>query len=83
VSYEIDVDARAQRDIAALPVMALPALAEAMSVLELIPWSGRPINPDNPKGAVRTLAFGASGLLTYLVLEPDRRVDVLIVAWAG
>jgi hypothetical protein len=29
-----------------------------------------------------TLAFGA-GMITYLVLEEERRVDVLLVAWAG
>jgi hypothetical protein len=48
MSYEIDIDLQAQDDIAALPAMALPALAEAMTVLELTPWNGRPINPDNP-----------------------------------
>jgi hypothetical protein len=35
MSYEIDIDLQAQDDIAALPAMALPALAEAMTVLEL------------------------------------------------
>jgi hypothetical protein len=83
MSYEIDIDPAAQHDIAALPATALHALAEAMTVLELTPWNGRPINPDNPTGSVRTLAFGAGGLLTYLILETDRRVDVLIVAWAS
>ena len=37
MSYEIDIDLQAQDDIAALPAMALPALAEAMTVLELTP----------------------------------------------
>lgn len=83
MSYEIDIDLQAQDDIAALPAMALPALAEAMTVLELTPWNGRPINPDNPDGAVRTFAFGSAGMLTYLVLNDEQRVDVLIVAWAS
>lgn len=81
MSYEIDIDLQAQHDIDALPAAALLALAEAMSVLELAPWNGRPINPDNPHGAVRTLAFGSAGMLTYLVLDNEQRVDVLIVAW--
>jgi hypothetical protein len=80
MSYEIDIDLQAQDDIAALPAMALPALAEAMTVLELTPWNGRPINPDNPDGAVRTFGFGSAGMLTYLVLDDEQRVDVLIVA---
>jgi hypothetical protein len=83
MSYEIDIDLQAQDDIAALPTMALPALAEAMTVLELTPWNGRPINPDNPDDAVRTFAFGSAGMLTYLVLDDEQRVDVLIVAWAS
>ena len=45
--------------------------------------NGRPINPDNPDGAVRTFAFGSAGMLTYLVLDDEQRVDVLIVAWAS
>lgn len=81
--YEIDIDLLAQNDIAALPATALLALAEAITVMELVPWNGHPINPDNPAGAVRTLAFGSAGMLTYLVLDDEHRVDVLIVAWAS
>ncbi len=83
MNYEIDIDLQAQDDIGALPATALPALAEAMTVLELTPWDGRPIYPHNPAGAVRTLAFGSAGMLTYLVLDDKQRVDVLIVAWAS
>jgi hypothetical protein len=82
VSYSLDIDPRAQATIAALPADALPVLAEVLTVLELTPWNGRPVNPDNPDGAVRNMAFGA-GMITYLVLEEERRVDVLLIAWAG
>ncbi|MDQ2707461.1 MAG: hypothetical protein M3Z25_07405 [Actinomycetota bacterium] len=78
MSYEIDIDPAAEQDIAALPTVALPALAEAMTVLT--PGNGRPINPDNPAAPARTLAFGDGRLLTYLVLERKQRIDVLIVA---
>jgi len=57
-------------------------LAEALSVLELTPWAGRPIIPAKPEGPIRNLAFGA-GIVTYPVLESDLRVDVLIITWAG
>jgi len=32
---------------------------------------------------VRTLTFGSSGMITYLIMEDMRRVDVLDVLWAG
>lgn len=82
MSYEITIDPRAHDDIAALPPEALGPLAEAMTFMRLTPWSAPPINPDNPDGPVRTLAFGDAGLVTLLVLEELRRVDLLVVTWA-
>ena len=52
-------------------------------MLKLIPWNGEPINKHNPTGAVRTLPFGAVGIVTYLILEDQRRVDVITVVWVG
>jgi hypothetical protein len=53
--------------------------------LEVGPWSGDPVNDKNPGGAVRTLTFGRhhEGMVTYLILENQRRVDVLSVLWMG
>ncbi len=61
------------------------ALAEAFAVLELEPWgAGRSVNPErNPDSGVRNLPFGAAGMVTYLVVEQRRRVDVLLVTWIG
>jgi hypothetical protein len=81
VTYEITIDVRAHDDIAALPAAALPLLAEVFALLQLTPWSTRPINPGNPDGAVRTLAFGDGGMITVLVLDGLARVDVLTVSW--
>jgi hypothetical protein len=83
VSYSFDVDPLAEQQIAALPPTALTALAEALAVLEVIPWNGLPINDANPDGAVRQLPFGPLGMITYLILEDQRRVDLLIVTWVG
>jgi hypothetical protein len=83
LSYRLDVDPVAQAQIRALPSDALIALAEVMSMLELTPWSGRSINEENPAGNVRVLPFGTSALITYLILEDQRRVDVLEVLWVG
>ena len=85
MSYAIDIDPGAQDAIAALPSDALLALAEAFAVLELAPWSaGRSVNPErNPDSGVRNLPFGAAGMVTYLVVEQQRRVDILLVTWVG
>ena len=85
MSYAIDIDPAAHDAIAALPPDALLALAEAFAVLELAPWdAGRSVNPErNPDSGVRNLPFGAAGMITYLVVEHERRVDILLVTWAG
>jgi hypothetical protein len=85
VSYVIDIDPGAQDAIVALPADALLALAEAFAVLELEPGSaGRSVNPErNPDSGVRTLPVGAAGMVTYLVVEQQRRVDILLVTWVG
>jgi hypothetical protein len=83
VSYSIDVDPLAEQQIAALPQSALSPLADAVTALELVPWNGLPLNRTNPDGAVRQLPFGGLGMITYLVLEDQRRVDLLMVTWAG
>jgi hypothetical protein len=80
--YEIATDEQALDQIAQLPIVALVGYAEALSVLELVPWNGQPIHDRNPDGSVRVLPFGAAGLITYLILEDQRRVDVLDIVWA-
>jgi hypothetical protein len=32
---------------------------------------------------MRQLPFGGLGVITYLILDDQRRVDLLIVTWAG
>jgi hypothetical protein len=49
-----------------------------------VPERGQPINPANPTGGVYQLVFGdGRGLITYLLLENQQRVDVLLVAWVS
>ena len=81
--YTVNTDGPAQHQVDALPAEALAAYAELRVVLETAPWSGRPYHRDNPQGAVRALAFGTHGLVVYLILEDQRRVDVLLVQWVG
>lgn len=85
MTYKIDVDSLAHDQIRAMPRDLLGALAEIMAVLELAPWSGMPYNEAKPDGTMREQVFGphGRGKVTYLILEEQRRVDVLRVMWLG
>jgi hypothetical protein len=51
-------------------------------VLELVPERGEPLNADNPDGGLYQLLFGSDrGLITYLLVTDQDRVDVLVVTW--
>lgn len=81
--YKVEVYAEARAQIRALPSDALPAMAEAITVLELAPWTGSPLTPGMQDSAVRVLPFGPQriGMLTYLILDDQLRVDILQVIW--
>ena len=83
--YRVITYPDAGEQVAALVAEALPFYAEAFGVLELAPWNGRPYNDDKPDGSMRELVFGGNGegAVTYLILEDQRRVDVLLVQWVG
>lgn len=81
--YTVATDEQTNEQIAALPSAALAAFAEARTLLELHLWSPDSINGGNPEGPVRVLAFGYAGMIIYLILEDQRRVDLLEVLWAG
>ena len=83
MTYLIDISPEAREQIRAMPSELPKQLAEVMAMLELTPWHCPPINDDNPDGAVRQFTFGDAGRapLTFLILEQQRRVDVLEVTW--
>ncbi|GAB3457549.1 hypothetical protein [Actinophytocola sediminis] len=83
MTYKIEVYPEVRDQIQALPPELLKEFAEAVSMLELTPWNSKPLNEDNPNAAVRQISFGYNGavLLTFLILELQRRVDVLAVMW--
>jgi hypothetical protein len=66
-----------------LPAEALNGFAELRVVLETAPWSGGSVAPENPEGALRVHAFARFGLAVYVVLETQRRVEVVRLYWAG
>lgn len=83
--YQLTTHPEAKQQIAALPVEALPFYAEALGVLQLTPWNGRAYNAEHPERPMRELVFGrhGEGTVTYLILEDQQRVDVLLVQWLG
>lgn len=82
MAYTLDIDPAAAEQIRALPPKALVALAEAFEVLTLVPDRGQPINSANPTGGVYQFVYGdGRGLITYLLLADQERVDVLLVTW--
>ena len=81
--YKITTDQQSQVQIDALPDAALAPFAEARVALELTPWNGRPYHRRQPDRPMRTLIFGphGEGKVVYLILEDQRRVDILFVLW--
>lgn len=78
--YEIRTYVEARAQIATLPGAGLVAYGELLDVLQLTPWNGPSANPVNPAGAVR-LWTAAGPMVAYLILEDERRVDVIEVVW--
>lgn len=83
--YRIFTDSAVLDQLAALPAEALSGYAEVLDVLDLTPWNGRPYNDEKPDAPMRELVFGAhgEGTVTYMVLEREREVHVLVVQWVG
>lgn len=83
--YTVTTDAESQQQVEALPDEALAWFAALRAALEVAPWNGRPYLATAPDSAMRTWSFGAGGqgFAVYLVLEEQRRVDLLRVVWAG
>lgn len=83
--YRLNDDDIAEQ-IRDLPADSLLALAEVRATLEVAPWSGNPARADNPDAAIRFMTFGTStgsGVVYYLVLEEQRRVDLSHLIWLG
>jgi hypothetical protein len=83
--YRVTTDEYSQSQVEALPPQARAPFAEACVVLEVSPWSGESLNAAIPDAEVRTLTFGPTtqAMITYLILEDQRRVDILDVPWLG
>ncbi|MEU8206981.1 hypothetical protein [Streptosporangium sp. NPDC049046] len=67
----------------ALPAEALVAFHEATVFLQVAPWNGNPFMRERPDAPVRTRTFGegGAGMITYLIVEYRRLVEIIQVVW--
>jgi hypothetical protein len=82
--YQVVTDDEVNAQVEALPDELLPYYAQALDLLEFAPWNSRPYNAAKPDGVMRTLHIGPkdrSAEVIFLVLEPDRRVEIVRVHW--
>lgn len=82
--YAVTLDEDSRHQVDALPAEALAPFAELRAVLEVAPWNGEPYHRGKPEAPMRTMSFAeGQGQVVYLILDDQRRVDVLLVLWAG
>ncbi|WP_214103284.1 hypothetical protein [Acrocarpospora catenulata] len=83
--YAVEYGDEAQEQADVLPFDALAPFLEVLAVLGVAPWSGKSLNEDNPNANILTLAFGPrkQGMVTYMILEDRRHVEILKVMWLG
>lgn len=81
--YTLTTDETSRQQVDALPAVALAPFAELRAVLEVAPWNGQPYHRDKPDTPMRAMSFGPDGQgdVVYLILEDQRRVDLLLVLW--
>ena len=83
MAYTLDIDGRARPDLgpaASGNPRAGRGIRGALARAE----RGEPINADNPTGGIYQLTFGGGlGLITYLLLADQNRVDVPVVTWVS
>lgn len=83
--YTVTLDDESGQQVDALPPAALAPFAELRTMLEVAPWNGDSLNKLKPDSSMRTCTFGTNdeGMTVYLILEAQRRVDLLTVVWMG
>lgn len=79
--YRVELTEQAAADADALPAAALAAFAELRVALELAPWAGDPWRRDYPDRPVRSMTFSVASFAVYLILEHQRRVEIVQVVW--
>ncbi|WP_182909622.1 hypothetical protein [Microbispora sp. H13382] len=83
--YTVGISKQVDEQIAALPAEALAAFHEATVFLQVAPWNGNPFMGERPDAPMRTQTFGdgGRGMVTYLIIEYRRVVEIIQVTWYG
>jgi hypothetical protein len=82
--YRVATDDEVNAQVAALPDELLPYYAQVLDLPELVPWNSRPYSASKPDGVMRKLLFGPPGRMAeaiFLILERDRRVEIVRIVW--
>ncbi|MEO3812944.1 hypothetical protein ABGB17_28410 [Sphaerisporangium sp. B11E5] len=83
--YSVGATKQAEEQIGGLPGGALPGLLEVTVFLQVAPWNGLPFVCGRGDSPVRTRTFGGGGegMVTYLIVEYRRTVEIVNVVWCG
>ncbi|GIH72539.1 hypothetical protein Mth01_47920 [Sphaerimonospora thailandensis] len=81
--YTVGKSEQVDEQIAALPATALAAFQEVVLFLQVAPWNGHPFMRERPDSPMRTRTFGegGSGMVTYLIIEYRRLVEIIHLVW--
>lgn len=81
--FRWELEDLAREQLAGMPSQVQLALSDFMDAVVIVDPVEYQRRPDEPERSLRTLPFGQSGLVTFLVYEPDDLVLVTRVIWIG
>ena len=81
MNYQIDFAASASAQIPGLPAEAWQALVDELLIIGADPHHRGVPHPEHP--LFREQAFGAAGLVSYVVDDAAKVVRVYSIIWAG
>jgi hypothetical protein len=83
--YTVGTSKHVDEQIAALSGEALIPFHEVTVFLQVAPWNGSPFVRERPDSPMRTRTFGegGAGMVTYLIIEYRRLVEIIQVVWYG
>lgn len=81
--YTIHLHDEVLQALETLPHDALVSYAEAITVLEMNPQVGRPLNPSKPDGLQELLFADGCGSILYLIIEHAVETHLVSVQYIG
>jgi hypothetical protein len=81
--FRWELEDLAREQLAGMPPRVQLALSDFMDAVVIVDPAEYQRRPDELERPLRTLPFGQTGLVTFLVYEPDDLVLVTRVIWIG